>query len=196
MSSKVVLDASALLCLLNDEPGAAQVLDVLTRSVVGTANLAEVVSKLRERGVPLDEVREALGGLHLDVRPLSPAQAMIVGDLRPRPSRSDCRSAIGPASPWRSTCRRRCLPPMPSWRTQTSASALRTSARSSAQVPPRHALPGHDRCGPDSMMPTIPLPTRGRGGQPKPTGQIGVKNLPDRSKHPSLGFDKSRYVLR
>ena len=83
MSSKVVLDASALLCLLNDEPGAARVLDVLTRSVVGTANLAEVVSKLRERGVSLDEVHEALGGLHLDVRPLSPAQAMIVGDLRP-----------------------------------------------------------------------------------------------------------------
>ena len=83
MSSKIVLDASALLCLLNDEPGAERVLDVLTQSVVGTTNLAEVVSKLRERGVPLDEVREALGGLHLDVRPLSPAQAMIIGDLRP-----------------------------------------------------------------------------------------------------------------
>jgi len=33
--------------------------------------------------LPLDEVREALGGLHLDVRPLSPGQALIVGDLRP-----------------------------------------------------------------------------------------------------------------
>ena len=65
----LVLNASALLCLLNDEPGAKRVLDVLTRSVVGTVNLAEVVSKLRERGVSLDEVREALGGLHLDVRP-------------------------------------------------------------------------------------------------------------------------------
>ena len=83
MSSKVVLDASALLCLLNDEPGAERVVDVLTRSVVGTANLAEVVSKLRDRGLSLDEVREALGGLHLDVRPLSPAQAFIIGDLRP-----------------------------------------------------------------------------------------------------------------
>ena len=83
MSSKVVLDASALLCLLNDEPGADRVLDVLTRSVIGTTNLAEVVSKLRERGLSLDEVREALGGLHLDVRLLSPAQALIIGDLRP-----------------------------------------------------------------------------------------------------------------
>lgn len=83
MNSKVVLDASALLCLLNDEPGADQIVDVLTHSVIGTANLAEVVSKLRDRGLPLDDVREALGGLHLDVRPLSPAQALIVGDLRP-----------------------------------------------------------------------------------------------------------------
>ncbi len=83
MSSKVVLDASALLCLLNDEPGADRVLDVLTRCVVGATNLAEVVSKLREKGLSLDEVREALGGLHLDVRPLSPAQALTVGDLRP-----------------------------------------------------------------------------------------------------------------
>ena len=83
MSSKVVLDASALLCLLNDEPGADRVADVLTRSVIGTVNLSEVVSKLRDRGLPLDEVREALGGLHLDVHPLSPAQALIVGDLRP-----------------------------------------------------------------------------------------------------------------
>ena len=83
MSSKVVLDASALLCLLNDEPGADKVIDVLTRSVLGTTNLAEVVSKLRERGLTLDEVQEALGGLHLDVRPLSPSQAMTIGDLRP-----------------------------------------------------------------------------------------------------------------
>lgn len=83
MSSKVVLDASALLCLLNDEPGADRVVEVLTRSVMNTTNLAEVVSKLRERGLSLEEVREALGGLHLDVRPLSPSQAMTIGDLRP-----------------------------------------------------------------------------------------------------------------
>ena len=83
MSSKVVLDASALLCLLNGEPGTDRVLDVLTRCVIGATNLGEVVSKLRERGLSLDEVREALGGLHLDVRPLSAAQAMTIGDLRP-----------------------------------------------------------------------------------------------------------------
>lgn len=83
MSSRIVLDASALLCLLNNEAGANRVAAVLTRSLIGTTNFAEVVSKLRERGLSLDEVREALGGLHLDVRPLSAAQALIIGDLRP-----------------------------------------------------------------------------------------------------------------
>ncbi|WP_037531378.1 type II toxin-antitoxin system VapC family toxin [Sphingomonas sp. RIT328] len=83
MSSKVVLDASALLCLLNDEAGADRVIDVLGHCVIGTVNLAEVVSKLRERGLPQNEVREVLGGLHLDVRPLSPVQALIIGDIRP-----------------------------------------------------------------------------------------------------------------
>lgn len=83
MSSPIVLDASALLCLLNDEAGADQVATILTRSVIGATNLAEVVSKLRERGLTLAEVQEVLGGLHLDVRPLSAAQAMTIGDLRP-----------------------------------------------------------------------------------------------------------------
>lgn len=83
MNNRIVLDASALLCLLNEEPGADRVATVLTRSVIGATNLGEVVSKLREHGLTLAEVQEVLGGLHLDVRPLSAAQAMTIGDLRP-----------------------------------------------------------------------------------------------------------------
>ncbi len=83
MSNKIVLDASALLCLLNNETGADRVASVLVRSVIGATNLGEVVSKLRERGMTLAEVQEGFGGLHLDVRPLSAAQAMMIGDLRP-----------------------------------------------------------------------------------------------------------------
>jgi PIN domain nuclease of toxin-antitoxin system len=83
MSNKIVLDASALLCMLNDEPGADRVAQILPRSLIGATNYAEVVSKLRERGLSLDEIKEALGGLHLDVRSLSQSQAMLIGDLRP-----------------------------------------------------------------------------------------------------------------
>ncbi|WP_230312513.1 PIN domain-containing protein [Paracoccus lichenicola] len=51
MSKAAVLDASALLCLLNGEQGSERVLEALPRAVIGAANLAEVVSKLRERGL-------------------------------------------------------------------------------------------------------------------------------------------------
>ena len=83
MSKAAVLDASALLCLLNGEPGSERVLEALPTAVIGAANLAEVVSKLRERGLSVEEVEDVLGGLPLDVRPLTTAQAYAIGHLRP-----------------------------------------------------------------------------------------------------------------
>jgi len=80
---RLVLDASALLCLLNGEAGSARVVVALPSAVIGAVNLAEVVGKLRERGLSREEVEEALGGLHLDVRPFSPALAYATGHLRP-----------------------------------------------------------------------------------------------------------------
>ncbi|MGR3249382.1 MAG: type II toxin-antitoxin system VapC family toxin [Paracoccus sp. (in: a-proteobacteria)] len=83
MSKAAVLDASALLCVLNGEQGSERVMQVLPAAVIGAANLAEVVSKLRERGLSVEEVEDVLGGLPLDVRPLSAAQAYAIGHLRP-----------------------------------------------------------------------------------------------------------------
>ena len=83
MSKAAVLDASALLCLLNGEPGSERVLDALPTAMIGAANLAEVVSKLRERGLGAEEVRDVLGSLPLDIRPLTASQAYSIGDLRP-----------------------------------------------------------------------------------------------------------------
>lgn len=48
----IVLDASAVLALLQDEPGAEVVERVLPGSVLSTVNLAEVVGKLVDAGVP------------------------------------------------------------------------------------------------------------------------------------------------
>lgn len=42
----VVLDASALLAMLNDEPGGEQVASVLPNASIGAVNLSEVVAKL------------------------------------------------------------------------------------------------------------------------------------------------------
>lgn len=83
MNKTAVLDASALLCVLNGEDGSERVLQALPAAVIGAANLAEVVSKLRERGLSVEEVEDVLGGLPLDVRPLTAAQAYVIGHLRP-----------------------------------------------------------------------------------------------------------------
>ena len=82
MSKAVVLDSSALLCLLNGEAGAERVAEALPFAVIGAVNLAEVVTKLRERGLSAEEVEEVLGGLNLDVRPFTALQAYATGHLR------------------------------------------------------------------------------------------------------------------
>jgi PIN domain nuclease of toxin-antitoxin system len=79
----VVLDASAFLCLLGAEPGADAVAAALPHAAISAVNLAEVVAKLRERGLSADEIRAALAGLSLDVRPFTTEQAYAAGDLRP-----------------------------------------------------------------------------------------------------------------
>ncbi len=81
MSKAVVLDSSALLCLLNGEAGAERVAEALPSAVIGAVNLAEVVTKLRERGLSAEEVEEALGGFNLDVRPFTAVQAYATGHL-------------------------------------------------------------------------------------------------------------------
>ena len=79
---RVVLDASAILALLNDEPGAAAVAAALEDAVVSAVNLSEVVAKLREVGLSREEADEALGGLGLEVQPFDEAAAWAAGTLR------------------------------------------------------------------------------------------------------------------
>ena len=77
-----VLDASALLCLLNGEPGAERVAAVLPRAVISAVNLAEVATKLNDLGADADEARALLAPLHLVVVPLDEDMALAVGALR------------------------------------------------------------------------------------------------------------------
>ncbi|MFE1603306.1 type II toxin-antitoxin system VapC family toxin [Methylobacterium sp. ID0610] len=77
-----VLDASALLCLLFDEPGADRVEAVLHSACISAANLAEVISKLVDRGQTPDEAVADLHELDLDVVPLDQAQGETAGALR------------------------------------------------------------------------------------------------------------------
>lgn len=62
-----VLDASAILALLNNEPGSEIVINVLTQAVISSVNLSEVVAKLADSGISETEIREIIGTLGLEV---------------------------------------------------------------------------------------------------------------------------------
>lgn len=77
-----VLDASAMLALVNHEPGAQRVLDALGDAAISTINLSEVVAKLTERGVTEEEVHQALDDLDVTVVDFDLNLAYAAGLLR------------------------------------------------------------------------------------------------------------------
>lgn len=77
-----VLDASALLCLINSEPGADRVAAVLPSAIISAVNLAEVASKLGELGTDAGQTRALLAPLHLTVVSFDEAAAYATGALR------------------------------------------------------------------------------------------------------------------
>jgi ribonuclease VapC len=76
-----VLDASAVLALLNAEKGAALVQDVLPRAVLSAVNLAEVITRLVAVGMPETEIQEALTLLGLKIIPFEEEGAFQSGFL-------------------------------------------------------------------------------------------------------------------
>jgi ribonuclease VapC len=65
----VVLDASAVLALIQGEPGAERVRAMIQEATLSAVNLTEVVTKLTGRGIPADAVRAILGEIELRVHP-------------------------------------------------------------------------------------------------------------------------------
>jgi PIN domain nuclease of toxin-antitoxin system len=80
--SDFVLDASALLALVNQEPGQDMVAELLPRSLVSAVNASELVAKLTDQGMPADEVRDVLAALDLTVISFDEGQGLIAGYLR------------------------------------------------------------------------------------------------------------------
>ncbi|MFN2322574.1 MAG: PIN domain-containing protein [Trueperaceae bacterium] len=63
-----VLDASAVLALLGDEPGAERVAAAIVGgAAIGAVNLTEVLTKLSDIGMPRAAAEDALEGLGLEV---------------------------------------------------------------------------------------------------------------------------------
>jgi PIN domain nuclease of toxin-antitoxin system len=80
--SKIVLDASALLALLNQEAGAEKLTPELLRDAIcSTVNLAEVQTKLVREGGDPDEAWELALAPIAQAEPFSRDQAKIAGTL-------------------------------------------------------------------------------------------------------------------
>ena len=77
-----VLDASALMSLVNDEPGSLVVQQHLRKASISSVNFAEVLSKMVEFGVPAIEAKSVLDYFNLEVIPFTEAQVLGVSLLR------------------------------------------------------------------------------------------------------------------
>ncbi|MBN9541896.1 MAG: type II toxin-antitoxin system VapC family toxin [Alphaproteobacteria bacterium] len=81
--SDVVLDSSAVLALLAGEPGADLVKDALPGALLSAVNLAEIVAKLTERGMPAAEAASLIDAIGIEVVAFDALQAVRSGALRP-----------------------------------------------------------------------------------------------------------------
>jgi PIN domain nuclease of toxin-antitoxin system len=77
-----VLDASAVLALLWEEPGAEMVRGLPPGALISAVNFAEVITKLIERGVSGEDARTLAESLGHRVIDADQAQAMRAGLLR------------------------------------------------------------------------------------------------------------------
>ena len=80
--SSAVLDASALLALLNQEEGSDLVAELVADgAVIGAVNLAEVATKLSQVGIPEEQIREIIDSLGLEIIPFNAEQAYRAASL-------------------------------------------------------------------------------------------------------------------
>jgi ribonuclease VapC len=80
--SRIVLDASIVLAILNGEAGTEKLPPrLLSNATISTVNLAEVQSKLVSRGLDADDAWDAATGPVSESEPFTIEQARIAGDL-------------------------------------------------------------------------------------------------------------------
>lgn len=81
--SSVVLDASALIAFLREEPGSNIVRRSLPLAAISAVNLAEVLAKASESSRRYNDVKSAIRALNLRVVPFDHEQSEISAGLRP-----------------------------------------------------------------------------------------------------------------
>ena len=81
MTARVVLDASALLALLHEEPGADQVEQMLEDSLMSCVNLSEVLQKAEQHDVDTEGLEYDLEALGVDLVPFDERTARVAASL-------------------------------------------------------------------------------------------------------------------
>lgn len=81
--TEAVLDASAILAVIFDEPGAERVARHIPGALVSAVNIGEVGSKLADLGMPDETIETIITSLQLTIRPFDLAAAFEVARLRP-----------------------------------------------------------------------------------------------------------------
>ena len=77
-----VLDASALLCLINGEPGAERVHRTLKLSYISVVNVSEVIAKRIDFGDEPDQLIQDIADLELTIVDMNFSQAALAGGMR------------------------------------------------------------------------------------------------------------------
>ena len=78
----IILDASALLSLLKEEPGGVRVASVIASARMSAVNFAEVISHFVHNGMPAAQVYEMLRPLPIVIAPADADLARRAGRLR------------------------------------------------------------------------------------------------------------------
>jgi PIN domain nuclease of toxin-antitoxin system len=79
--TEAVLDASALIAFVRNEPGAERVAAVLTGACISAVNLEETLSKMIQYGKPLEAAAYQIERLRLPVVPFDSEQSRISASL-------------------------------------------------------------------------------------------------------------------
>lgn len=82
-NNEVVLDTSAILAVINEEPGAENVFPTLDHAIINAVTLAEVITKLADWGMSEEGARDMLDEFGMGVVPFDEEQAYLAGMMRP-----------------------------------------------------------------------------------------------------------------
>lgn len=78
-----ILDASAILAVLQNEIGKEKVEPILDKSAVSRVNVTEVLTKLVEKGMSVGEAKQAFDDLDLKIIEFDENQSLESAELRP-----------------------------------------------------------------------------------------------------------------